>query len=474
MKIVINCLAWVLLVLAGPVYAQSSVPGQAASILEDAKPAVVNLKVSYSKYFESNKAGTFTGSGFIVNREKGLVVTNRHVAVEYPAQIQITFWDGASVLGKVVYYDLTHDFSIVQYDPGKIKSNVKELILGDFFDLKIGDPVALIGNNEGEEFSIKKGIVVNLTKNKGERHSTTFQTSFDRTGGSSGSPVLNTEGAVVGLHFKGTNTSSFELAVNYIKDKLDAIENGQKTARGEIGVKLDLIKLADCIKYLRLPQETVAKLKKTNRRLKCMVIVESLIPELPTENLLQPGDLVYKLDDEVIGDNLYLFDKIVDQRQGEAVRATIFRRGREMELQIPVMDAEKLKITRFITFAGGTFHDLSPAIRYKYDISGTGAFLCQAENGSSAASFGNSRRKNSDQKAVVIKSINGDTIENIHDLEKAAQSIRNGDRAAITYKDYLSGKPYEIQFMFINLYTSPSMVYTLDPATNDWIGKKLN
>ncbi|MFH1139631.1 MAG: trypsin-like peptidase domain-containing protein [Pseudomonadota bacterium] len=473
MKFIINCLLGVFLALTCPVSAQTAPPEQVFS-LEDAKPAVVNIVVRYSKYFGSGQAGTFSGTGFIVNHEKGLAATNRHVAVEYPAQIQITFWDGTSVLGKVVYYDPTHDFSIVQYDPGQVKCPVKDLRLGDFFDLKIGDPVVLIGNNEGEEFSIKKGIVVNLTKNKGDRHSTTFQTSFDRTGGSSGSPVLNAKGEVVGLHFKGTDTSSFELAINYLKDKLQAIEGGIKPVRGEIGVKLDIIKLADCQEYFNLPPEAEKTLREENSGLESMVIVESLIPGLPAENLLQPGDLVFRIGDRIIGDNLYLFDKIVDQHQGGEAEVSVFRGGREIKPRIPVVDAEKLKITRFVTFAGGTFHDLSPAIRYNYDITGPGVYLSQAESGSSADSFGNFKRKNTDQKAVVIKSINGRKTENINDLELIAASVKNGDRATITYKDYLSGKPSEIQFMFISLHTSPSMVYSLNQETNDWIGRELN
>jgi S1-C subfamily serine protease len=67
------------------------------------------------------------------------------------------------------------------------------------FDLKEQDEVFMIGNNEGEGYSVKYGRVVNLKLNRGDRHSAAFQTSFDRTGGSSGSPIFDVHGNVVGL-----------------------------------------------------------------------------------------------------------------------------------------------------------------------------------------------------------------------------------------------------------------------------------
>ena len=92
--------------------------------------------------------------------------------------------------------------------------------LGSWRDLALGDELLLIGNNEKEEYSIKRGRVANLNVNKGDRHSSYIHTTFDRTGGSSGSPVWNTKGEVIGIHARGTDTSSFELPINYVIDAL--------------------------------------------------------------------------------------------------------------------------------------------------------------------------------------------------------------------------------------------------------------
>ena len=114
----------------------------------------------------------------------------------------------------------------------------------------------LIGNNDKEEYSIKEGKVANLNVNKGNRHSSYIHTTFDRTGGSSGSPVWNTEGEVIAIHARGTDTSSFELPIEYLIDALSRIQNMSSIHRGEIGVDLELISIGEAIKHFRLPESS--------------------------------------------------------------------------------------------------------------------------------------------------------------------------------------------------------------------------
>lgn len=83
-----------------------------------------------------------------------------------------------------------NDFSLYKFDPSQLDFEVSEVQLGSSFDLEEQTELILIGNNDGEEYSVKFGRVTNLHINRGDRHSYAFQASFDRTGGSSGSPVL--------------------------------------------------------------------------------------------------------------------------------------------------------------------------------------------------------------------------------------------------------------------------------------------
>ena len=440
-----------------------------ADMLEDLKPAIVNLTVSYSRFFGVNQAGQFNGTGFLVDKDAGLLATNRHVAREFPAQINIVFVDGSSTLGKVVYYDASHDFSIVSYDPASIEAEAENAILGDFFSLEVGDDVTLVGNNEGEEYSVKHGVVVDLVKDKGDRHSMTFQTSFDRTGGSSGSPVFNNMGQVVGLHYKGTDTSSFELPINYVKDKLDDLRARRPIKRGDIGVQLEYVKIAEAESYLDFPGQVIESLKQQDGDLKYLLMVKALVSGLPAEKCFMPGDIIYSVDGVLIKDNMYRFDKLVDGATGKKVQVEVFRRGKKIKCSAQVKNAEDFKIRKFITFAGGTFHPLTPQLRLSLDVKDKGVYLCQTDVGSTMGTVGNSHKRAPDRKGVLVTAINGAPVNDLDDLIKALTPLKHKDKISMTFKDFFMAAPPTVAFLILDLQTSPLTVFNYDEDSNEWL-----
>ena len=173
------------------------------------KPMVVNVETSSEVVFETEAKGTSFATGFVVDAERGIIATNRHVTGSSPSYVKINFYDGSFTEAKVFYYDPTHDFGFYQIDPSEAEFSLEAVQLGAWRNLALGDELLLIGNNDKEEYSIKEGKVANLNVNKGNRHSSYIHTTFDRTGGSSGSPVWNTEGEVIAIHARGSDTSSF-------------------------------------------------------------------------------------------------------------------------------------------------------------------------------------------------------------------------------------------------------------------------
>ena len=200
------------------------------------KPMVVNIETASEVVFETESKGTNFATGFVVDTERGIIATNRHVTGSSPAYIKINFHDGSFTEAKILYYDPTHDFGFYKIDPVEVDFELQSVTLGKWDKLSLGDELLLIGNNEKEEYSIKTGRIANLNVNKGDRHSSYIHTTFDRTGGSSGSPVWNTTGEVIAIHARGTDTSSFELPIDYLIDALKLIQNEMPIERGEIGV----------------------------------------------------------------------------------------------------------------------------------------------------------------------------------------------------------------------------------------------
>ena len=436
-------------------------------ILEYRK-TVVNLRVKTAHFFGINRAGTSSGTGFIVDTERGWIVTNRHVVPEYAAQVEVIFHNGSTHLAKRVYYDLTHDFAVLQYKAKEVKTDLKPVKLGSFFNLKLGDPVVLIGNNDAEEYSLKKGLVINLEKNKGDRHSLTLQTSFDRAGGSSGSPVWNAKGEVIGIHFKGSDVTSFELPIDYVKDKLDKLLKGQKARRGELGVKLGLIKTERAKKFLRFPKNLADILEKKFPHKRHLIVVGHILEDFVGAQKLEVGDIIWTVNRQVIGSNLYLFDKLVDQNISRKLSFEVIRNGRLKRFSLVVLNGEVEKVKKYLRFAGSTFHGITPSLRFNYDIRGEGVYLSQAEPGTSFDGLGIYSKKVKNRKAVVIYKLNGREIRNIDDLIQTTKKLKHEQNIVVVYQDLMWGSPKTFKTITLDLKTSASKIFKWNASSHVW------
>ncbi|MDE0299694.1 MAG: trypsin-like peptidase domain-containing protein [Candidatus Poribacteria bacterium] len=431
------------------------------------KPMVVNVETSSEVVFETEAKGTSFATGFIVDEERGIIATNRHVTGSSPSYVKINFYDGSFTEAKVFYYDPTHDFGFYQINPEEVEFSLEAVQLGAWRDLALGDELLLIGNNEKEEYSIKEGKVANLNVNKGNRHSSYIHTTFDRTGGSSGSPVWNTEGRVIAIHARGTDTSSFELPVEYLIDALTRIQNGVSIHRGEIGVDLELISIGEAIKHFRLPESSRAEIGPSESGTPKVIQVESIIPRTTGENFLRASDIIYRINDDLIRDDLYTFDSMLNGSVGSEVVLEIYRNGEQMTVKIPVEDLELKKVRRFVRFAGSIFHDITPDLRRMLYFEAEGAYLPHADAGSSFSRVG--IRERSGNSKVVIQEINGRAIHGLDDFIASCMDIADGQHTYVVIRDFnrFDSSPTP-KSLTVNLQFGPLQVFEWNEQKLDW------
>jgi len=436
---------------------------QWADKIERLKATVVNLEVTSEVNLGFDGAGKWAGTGFIVDAKRGIIATNRHVSSTSPASIKITFFGGSSTEGRVQYYDYYHDFAFIKFDPSTVPPPLKEATLGSSFKLKPQQTVFLIGNNEREEYSVKIGMVVNSRVNKGDRHSLTVHTSFDRTGGSSGSPVFNEQEEVVGIHFKGSFTSSFELPIEYILDALDVVRKGEIPQRGDIGLRLDYVNLDDAIKHAGISDHYRKVYKRKFPGATKLIHVRSVIPRSPAESLIKSGDVIWSVGDQLIGDNLYLFDKLIDKSIDQKIKLTVLRREGEKVLELPVHDLEKEKTKRFVLFGGGTFQDIATDFRRMMNYGGDGIFMNHVRAGSAFASLGRHEEDEPTTRKVVIRELNGTRIRSLDDFIRAGQEIRDGAHTTVIYQDFASyNNSPKVTYMSFDLKFSPFRIVQMN------------
>ncbi len=441
-----------------------------APLVATRKASVVNVERSGTVTLNGEQAGRGKASGFIVDARRGIIATNRHVAGTGPALVKIVFENGQSTQARLLHYDAWHDFALVKIDPASVDFQLREVPLGDSLALKEQEDVLLIGNNDAQEYSVKFGKVSTLILDKGSRHSATIQTTFDRAGGSSGSPVFNAKGEAVAIHFAGTDTTSFELRIEYLKDALEAIRRIGQVRRGDVGLDLKLVLVSDAEKHFQLPEPLARKVRGLRPGLKHMVAVESRVSGTPAYEAFLPGDLLLTLDGVWIGDDLYRLDRLVDEKGGADVTFGAIRNGHEFSVRLPVRDAEALKVRRFARFAGGVFQDLTPEVRLANDVQAEGVLLTQAEKGSSMPALGSESPSGTGRYVVLVEQVNGSPTPTLDAFVRIIRPLKDREHVHFLVRDRnAQDTGAQAVPVTLDLKFSPLEVWVWSPKDLDWV-----
>jgi len=154
------------------------------NIYEKTNPAIVSIDAR-------QRDGLSSGSGCIIS-SNGLILTSSHV-IDKSSNIEVTTNSGEKYNAVIIDENISdEDLAIIKIYP---KQNLKTVKLGDSSKLKVGQKVLAIGNPFGFSGTLTQGIIsrIDYAKNK-------IQTDASINPGSSGGPLLNTTGEVIGIN----------------------------------------------------------------------------------------------------------------------------------------------------------------------------------------------------------------------------------------------------------------------------------
>jgi serine protease Do len=145
------------------------------------------------------ESGRGHGSGVVWN-ERGLVVTNHHVASKGSVRVELP--SGPVVGATVLKSDPVVDLALLQIEPRDVATApLHPAAIGDSTRLRVGDLVIAVGNPLGVRGSAALGIVSGTQNGTwmGRARTDIVQADIKLAPGNSGGPIVNVDGEVVGI-----------------------------------------------------------------------------------------------------------------------------------------------------------------------------------------------------------------------------------------------------------------------------------
>ena len=194
------------------------------AIYESVSPAVVEIST-----------GRSGGSGFLIDSQ-GYIVTNDHV-VEDEDTVTVTFPNGSSSEADVTGRLPGNDLALLKVE-ASAAAGITPVTLGDSSALKPGQLAIAIGAPYGLAGTVTVGVVSQVNRDMpshvGRLVSGVIQTDAVINPGNSGGPLLDSNGAVIGVTTSIRTTGlqpsfggiGFAVPINFLKDNLDALKEG--------------------------------------------------------------------------------------------------------------------------------------------------------------------------------------------------------------------------------------------------------
>ena len=277
------------------------------------------------------------GSGFVVDAEQGILVTNNHVIADAD-EIEINFSDGSKLKAELVGTDTKTDIAVLKVDP-KLKK-LKAVKFGDSDKMRIGDWVMAIGNPFGLGGTVTVGIISARNRDIDSGPYDDFiQTDAAINRGNSGGPLFNMDGEVVGINTAIISPSGGSIGIGFsIPSELATgvvaqLREFGETRRGWLGVRIQPV-----------TDEIAESLGMATAK---GALVSGIIKGGPVDNgSVQVGDVIIKFDGKDIGQMRELPLAVAESPVGKAVDVVVVRKGVETDREGHARPARRGRETR--------------------------------------------------------------------------------------------------------------------------------
>jgi S1-C subfamily serine protease len=318
-------------------------------------PGVVYIKAQVVQRTQSpfdfglpqEQQGTATGSGFVLDKD-GTILTNAHV-INGARKVTVQFADKQQADAKVLGKDESTDLALLKVDPANLK--LVPLALGTSRNVQVGDPAVAIGNPFGLERTLTTGVISAVHRPiqapNGFQIDDAIQTDAPINPGNSGGPLIDATGKVIGINSQietgGSGNGSvgigFAIPIDTAKRYIPELKKSGRVDRGYLGVSTTTIDKS--LQGLNLPVEHGALVQSVTPGSpadKAGIRAGDISATLDGDPIQLGGDIITEVDGKPIRSNEDLTAAIAGRKQGDKVKVTLMRGGKEKTVEVTLGD----------------------------------------------------------------------------------------------------------------------------------------
>jgi S1-C subfamily serine protease len=428
---------------------------------------VVSIRVDGARAFDTDWNQSTQATGFVVDAERGLILTNRHVVKPGPVVAEAIFINNEEVELKAVYRDPVHDFGFYRYDPDDLRFIEPTELSLDPAGAQIGREIRVVGNDAGEQISILAGTLARLDRRApdygrgsyNDFNTFYFQAASGTSGGSSGSPVIDIDGQVVALN-AGANTkaaSSFFLPLDRIARALDLLRDDQPVGRGTLMTEF-VYAPYDELRRLGLTEDAEARMRRRFPEATGLLVVEQVVPGAPVEGRLEPGDILLSLDGEPVAGFVPLAD-ILDRHVGRPLEIALQRGGEPLRFEVAPVDLHAITPSRYLEFGDAVVHPLSYQQARHLHVPVHGVFVADPGYVFAASAI---------PRSAVITEVNGVPTPTLDAFAEVIAGLADRQRAAVRYYTFDEPQSSRLRVIRMDRRWFPAAACERDDSNGVW------
>ena len=199
---------------------------------------------------------------------------------------------------------------------------------------------------------------------------------------------------------------------------LKLLQQGKAVSRGTLQTVFQL-KPYDELGRLGLTEQTETLVRSANPDQTGMLAVEQVIPESAADGKLAPGDILVRVNGELITEFVPLA-AILDGNVGKEITIELERGGRTLSETVLVIDLHDISPDEYLEFGDALVHNLSYQQARHYNRRPSGVYV---------ANPGYALSRSAIPRGAVIDEVGGEPVENISDIERILDGLGDRDNA---------------------------------------------